>query len=144
MPLTSKGREIKSAMTSEYGPEKGESVFYASENAGKIRGVCKDVSPAALKSEADDYYRKAQSASPKDAANLFWIAAIFYHDSGDRAKAAECREKADKLRSGSRANDSDRRGRLHQALDSMLDEVLDKRARRQLRVMRGQPVDARS
>jgi hypothetical protein len=39
MPLTEKGTEIKKAMESEYGPEKGERVFYASRNAGKISGV---------------------------------------------------------------------------------------------------------
>lgn len=32
MPLTSKGEEIKSAMTKEYGIAKGEQVFYASRN----------------------------------------------------------------------------------------------------------------
>jgi hypothetical protein len=39
MPLTSKGKEIQSAMKKEYGPEKGEKVFYASKNAGTISGV---------------------------------------------------------------------------------------------------------
>lgn len=39
MPLTKKGRKIKSAMTNEYGKEKGERVFYASANKGKIKGV---------------------------------------------------------------------------------------------------------
>jgi hypothetical protein len=39
MPLTSKGNEIKNAMTKEYGAKKGEEVFYASKNAGKISGV---------------------------------------------------------------------------------------------------------
>jgi hypothetical protein len=39
MPLTSKGAEIKSAMENQYGKEKGEQVFYASKNAGKITGV---------------------------------------------------------------------------------------------------------
>ena len=39
MPLTSKGNEIKSAMIKEYGEKKGEEVFYASKNAGKISGV---------------------------------------------------------------------------------------------------------
>jgi len=39
MPLTKKGSEIKSAMNKEYGPKKGNSVFYASKNAGKIKGV---------------------------------------------------------------------------------------------------------
>jgi hypothetical protein len=39
MPLTAKGEKIKSAMVAEYGAEKGEQVFYASKNAGKISGV---------------------------------------------------------------------------------------------------------
>jgi hypothetical protein len=38
-PLTSKGEEIKSAMQKQYGPEKGEQVFYASANKGTIKGV---------------------------------------------------------------------------------------------------------
>ena len=39
MPLTKKGREIMGAMAKEYGDKKGEKVFYASKNAGKIKGV---------------------------------------------------------------------------------------------------------
>lgn len=39
MPLTSKGREIEAAMKEEYGPKKGESVLYASKNAGTITGI---------------------------------------------------------------------------------------------------------
>jgi len=39
MPLTSKGEKIKGEMEKEYGKEKGEQVFYASVNAGKITGV---------------------------------------------------------------------------------------------------------
>ena len=39
MPLNKKGRKIKAAMKKEYGPEKGERVFYASENKGTIKGV---------------------------------------------------------------------------------------------------------
>lgn len=41
MPLTKKGEKIKSAMIKEYGKKKGESVFYATENKGKIKGVTK-------------------------------------------------------------------------------------------------------
>lgn len=41
MPLTRKGRKIKSAMEREYGKRKGEQVFYASERSGKLRGVAK-------------------------------------------------------------------------------------------------------
>jgi hypothetical protein len=39
MPLTKKGEKIMSNMKKEYGPEKGKDVFFASRNAGKIRGV---------------------------------------------------------------------------------------------------------
>jgi hypothetical protein len=39
MPLTRKGRKIKRAMEEEYGKKKGDQVFYASENKGKIRGL---------------------------------------------------------------------------------------------------------
>lgn len=41
MPLTEKGKKIKKAMEKQYGKKKGQSVFYASENAGKIKGVAK-------------------------------------------------------------------------------------------------------
>lgn len=41
MPLTKKGAKIKRAMKEEYGPEKGERVFYASKNAGTVKGVDK-------------------------------------------------------------------------------------------------------
>jgi hypothetical protein len=39
MPLTAKGEEIMAAMKKQYGEKKGESVFYASKNAGTIEGV---------------------------------------------------------------------------------------------------------
>jgi hypothetical protein len=39
MPLTEKGKKIKAAMSKTYGPEKGESVFYASINKGKVKGA---------------------------------------------------------------------------------------------------------
>lgn len=39
MPLSFKGRKIKRNMEKEYGKEKGDRVFYASENKGKIRGL---------------------------------------------------------------------------------------------------------
>lgn len=46
MPLTSKGKKIKSSMTRPrsqggYGKKKGTQVFYASENKGTIKGVHK-------------------------------------------------------------------------------------------------------
>lgn len=39
MPLTKKGSKIKSAMEAEYGPGKGEAVFYASQKKGTITGT---------------------------------------------------------------------------------------------------------
>ncbi len=39
MPLTKKGRKIMKNMKKEYGAKKGESVFYASKNKGRIKGV---------------------------------------------------------------------------------------------------------
>ncbi len=41
MPLTKKGREIMAAMMKEYGKKAGKSAFYASANAGTIKGVHK-------------------------------------------------------------------------------------------------------
>jgi hypothetical protein len=41
MPLTKKGAKIKKAMKKTYGAKKGEQVFYATENKGKIKGVKK-------------------------------------------------------------------------------------------------------
>lgn len=41
MPLTAKGTEIMANMTKHYGAKKGKQVFYASRNAGKIKGVDK-------------------------------------------------------------------------------------------------------
>ena len=39
MPLTKKGDKIMRAMKAHYGPKKGERVFYASKNKGKLKGV---------------------------------------------------------------------------------------------------------
>jgi len=39
MPLTEKGKKIMKSMKKEYGKKKGEQVFYASKNKGKIKGV---------------------------------------------------------------------------------------------------------
>lgn len=39
MPLTEKGKKIKRAMQEEYGKERGERVFYSSQNKGTIKGT---------------------------------------------------------------------------------------------------------
>lgn len=41
MPLTKKGKKVKKAMTETYGKKKGEQVFYASINKGKVKGAHK-------------------------------------------------------------------------------------------------------
>ena len=39
MPLTDKGQKILGSMKEQYGPKKGENVFYASANKGTITGI---------------------------------------------------------------------------------------------------------
>lgn len=41
MPLSDKGKKVKQEMIKQYGKEKGERVFYAMENSGKLKGVKK-------------------------------------------------------------------------------------------------------
>ena len=41
MPLNTKGKKIKKSMVKQYGKKKGQAVFYAMENSGKIKGVKK-------------------------------------------------------------------------------------------------------
>ena len=41
MPLTKKGKKIMASMKKSYGEEKGEKVFYASQNKGTIKGTHK-------------------------------------------------------------------------------------------------------
>jgi hypothetical protein len=41
MPLTAKGKKIKRSMERFYGKKRGDRVFYASENAGRIQGVAR-------------------------------------------------------------------------------------------------------
>ncbi len=62
MPLTAKGSEIKANMEKTYGAKKGEQVFYASKNAGKISGVDSTGSSAADSSKA--YMDSAREFGP--------------------------------------------------------------------------------
>lgn len=39
MPLTKKGRKIKSRMVARYGKREGSRIFHASRNKGTIKGV---------------------------------------------------------------------------------------------------------
>lgn len=52
MPLTKKGTEVMRAMKAEYGAAKGEQVFYATRNAGKLTGVERSGGAGASKSPA--------------------------------------------------------------------------------------------
>ena len=49
MPLNKKGKKIKKAMVKQYGKKKGNAVFYAMENSGKIKGVKKKTTSNKLK-----------------------------------------------------------------------------------------------
>ncbi len=63
MPLTTKGKSIKSAMTKKYGEKKGEQVFYASANAGKISGVEKKAKGGSVGKAGKSPKPKAKSKS---------------------------------------------------------------------------------
>ena len=39
MPLNKKGKDIMKSMKARYGSKKGEQVFYATKNKGKIKNV---------------------------------------------------------------------------------------------------------
>ena len=49
MPLNKKGKKIMNAMKEQYGKERGEEVFYATKNKGKIKGVEKAAMGKAVK-----------------------------------------------------------------------------------------------
>jgi hypothetical protein len=49
VPLTPKGKKVKSAMQKQYGKDKGERVFYATENKGAVRGLAKKRKPTTKK-----------------------------------------------------------------------------------------------
>ena len=38
-PLTKKGKKVYASFVKKYGKKKGRKVFYATKNAGKLRGV---------------------------------------------------------------------------------------------------------
>ena len=63
MPLNKKGKKIKKAMVKQYGKKKGESVFYAMENSGKLRKVIKARGGDAARSDAASG-RSAGRSSP--------------------------------------------------------------------------------
>ena len=54
MPLTKKGKKIKTAMIKHYGKKKGKQVFYASEN----KGIIKEIKKKKKKSKGNKSERK--------------------------------------------------------------------------------------
>jgi len=63
MPLTKKGQEIMSSMKRTYGGRKGEQVFYATANAGKITGVEKKAKGGSVGKAGKSSKPKAKSKS---------------------------------------------------------------------------------
>jgi hypothetical protein len=55
MPLNKKGKKIMEKMKEEYGKKKGESVFYAMENSGKLKGVKKAKQGMMMKARYGSY-----------------------------------------------------------------------------------------
>jgi len=53
MPLTDKGKKLKKKFKEQYGSKKGESVFYAMENSGKLKGVVKAYVGKAVKQPSE-------------------------------------------------------------------------------------------
>lgn len=41
MPLTAKGKKVKKSMQKQYGKNRGERVFYATERKGAVKGLTK-------------------------------------------------------------------------------------------------------
>tara|TARA_R100001086_G_C11793443_1_gene246905 strand:- start:176 stop:826 length:651 start_codon:yes stop_codon:yes gene_type:complete len=70
MPLTAKGKKLKKKFREQYGKKKGDSVFYAMENSGKLKKVIKARGGDAAKSDqaaGRDAGRAAESGVDRSA-----------------------------------------------------------------------------
>jgi hypothetical protein len=63
MPLTEKGKDIMQSMKRTYGGKKGEQVFYATANAGKIRDVEEKAKGGEVRKASKSSKPKAKSKS---------------------------------------------------------------------------------
>jgi hypothetical protein len=63
MPLTQKGKDIMQSMKRTYGGKKGEQVFYATANAGKITGVEEKAKGGRVRKASKSSKPKAKSKS---------------------------------------------------------------------------------
>lgn len=152
MPLTSKGKEILANFIKEYGEKQGTSNFYASINAGKITGA--EASDASIiDADWSDYSARMHAALDRAIDEHIGFSKLeneLAHKKGVRdpasVAAAIGRKKygkagmAKKAAAG-RADDAEYGERMHCALDKLIDEVLDKRAIKQLQIVRGQGIN---
>src|SRR6056300_1564971 len=86
MPLNKKGKKIKKAMQKQYGKKKGEKVFYAMENSGKLKKVVKARGGDAARSDAASG-RSAGRADPSGGVDRSAVGAGSQY-SRNKAKAA--------------------------------------------------------
>jgi hypothetical protein len=123
------GREVMSSMRKTYpSEEKAKEVFYATAN--KL-GQTGDALSLAEMSDQELGDRVQAAMERVDVYPSYRMSEEYRELMGEWNKRHK------------RASDgADFRSRMHRALDSMLDQVFDKRALRQLQIMRGQAADA--
>ncbi|MEK9917826.1 MAG: hypothetical protein VW496_00395 [Pelagibacteraceae bacterium] len=92
MPLTSKGKKIKKAMTNRYGSKKGSEVFYASANKGTIKGVAKGKSYA----KGGTATKTSKSTKPKKTSESR------VNEAGNYTKPGMRKKLFDKIKAGSK------------------------------------------
>lgn len=63
MPLNKKGLKIREKMEEFYGKKRGDSVFYASENKGSIKGVTKKKAKKDPKEAGENEATERESAA---------------------------------------------------------------------------------
>jgi hypothetical protein len=86
MPLTAKGKKLKKKFKEQYGKKKGEKVFYAMENSGKLKKVIKARGGDAARSDAASG-RSAGRADPSGGVDRSAVGAGSQY-SRNKAKAA--------------------------------------------------------
>lgn len=132
MPLTKKGKKIMQSMKEQYGSKKGESVFYASANKGKIKGV--------EKAEDGKMIVKKKAVPPKkgpDSQGVSWTdmesSGVTYKDpSGKTISKEEWFKQTDK---------QDKEYKLDAPVESILEEPSKKLIKKNLGGMIGKGKD---
>ena len=62
MPLTEKGKKLKAKFRGQYGKKKGDSIFYAMENSGKLKKVLKAQAGGGADASKKDYKTPGSAA----------------------------------------------------------------------------------